>query len=142
MRGVQLLNLFDKREGRTFQNSGVKINVEGRESQRMEDIIGGYENMKVAEIARDVLVPILESGKLSEEIINLMEGNEYSKEMFDLQYPIITKKSLYTSKPLRYYAKPVVNINGEEYYLCSEWYENEGGNNDRPYLLKWINDNR
>ena len=39
-------------------------------------------------------------------------------------------------------AKPIVNINGEEYYLCSEWFEKPGGNNDRPYLLNWIKTHR
>lgn len=28
-------------------------------------------------------------------------------------------------------------INGEEYFLCSEWYK-VPANNDRPYLLNWM----
>jgi hypothetical protein len=65
-------------------------------------------------------------------------GKEYSKENFDLQYPLLLKVESSQQRPVRYMAKPIVNINGELYYLCSEWFEKPGGNNDRPYLLKWI----
>ena len=37
---------------------------------------------------------------------------------------------------IRYYSKPLV-INKKEYYLCSQWFETPA-NNDRPYLLKWL----
>jgi len=37
---------------------------------------------------------------------------------------------------VRYYAKPLF-IHGKQYYMCSQWFETSA-NNDRPYLLKWI----
>jgi len=30
-----------------------------------------------------------------------------------------------------------VKIFGEEYFVCSEWFE-VFANNDRPYLLRWL----
>ena len=37
---------------------------------------------------------------------------------------------------VRYYADPLT-IYGESYFLCSQWFE-VSANNDRPYLLKWL----
>lgn len=146
MRGLQLFNLFNDRDTRVNLVPKKSVpkkpkNDSEKVAQSVDDIIPGYESLKVAEIARTVLTPILESGRISPETIALMQTKEYSKEYFDLQYPLLTKKSQYTTRPIRYLAKPILNIFGEEYYLCSEWYEKPGGNNDRPYLLKWIQDN-
>lgn len=142
MRGLQLFNLFDKRQVKTTSIPKEPKVREKKIAQSAEDIISGYENLKVAEIARTALPPILESGRISAEIIALMQTREYSKENFDLQYPLLVKKSQCTTRPVRYMAKPILYIFGEEYYLCSEWFEKPGANNDRPYLLRWIKDNK
>lgn len=142
MRGLQLFNLFDKRQVKSISiPKEPKIRQE-KIAQSADDIISGYENLKVAEIARTALPPILESGRIPAEIIALMQNKEYSKENFDLQYPLLAKKSQYNTRPVRYMAKPILNIFGEEYYLCSEWFEKPGANNDRPYLFRWIKDNK
>ena len=98
--------------------------------------------MKVAEIARDVLAPMVASGKATDEEIQLMQTKEYSKEHFHLNYPILLKINKGETRPIRYYLKPIIKIGETEYYLCSEWYEKPGTNNDRPYLLKWIADHQ
>ncbi|MEG2018261.1 MAG: hypothetical protein RR128_07375, partial [Clostridium sp.] len=141
MRGLQLFNLFEKREMKpsVIEKKEVK---EEKIAQSSKDIISGYEHLKVAEIARTALPPILESGEIDKETIELMETKEYSKEKFDLQYPLLLKKSQQETRPVRYMAKPIISIYGEEYYLCSEWFEKPGSNNDRPYLLQWIKENQ
>lgn len=142
MRGFQLFNLFDKRQIKSISiPKEPKIRQE-KIAQSADDIISGYENLKVAEIARTALPPILESGRIPAEIIALMQTKEYSKENFDLQYPLLAKKSQYTTRSVRYMAKPILNVFGEEYYLCSEWFKKPAANNDRPYLLRWIKDNK
>jgi hypothetical protein len=66
-----------------------------------------------------------------------MQTKEYSKDTFDIQYPLLQKASLTNGEsPKRYYSSPL-KIDGEDYFLCSEWYE-VPANNDRPYLLKWL----
>lgn len=142
MRGLQLLNLFNKRQVKPISMPKEPKIRQEKIAQSSDDIISGYETLKVAEIARIALPPILESGRIPAEIIALMQTKEYSKEIFDLQYPLLTKKSQYSARPVRYMAKPIINIFGEEYYLCSEWYEKPGANNDRPYLLRWIKNNK
>lgn len=138
----KLNNLFDKRQVKpNLISKEPKIRQE-KIAQSSDDIISGYENLKVAEVARSALPPILISGRITTEIIALMQTKEYSKEEFDLQYPLLVKKSSYPTRPVRYMVKPILNIDGEEYYLCSEWFERSGANNDRPYLLRWIKDNK
>ncbi|MNJ47578.1 hypothetical protein D3C77_427370 [compost metagenome] len=86
---------------------------------------------------RTVLRKILEDGNVAVEELARMQTKEYSKATFDIQYPLLLKKSqTQEMRPVRYYSKPLI-INGEEYFLCSEWYE-VPANNDRPYLLNWL----
>jgi len=85
-------------------------------------------------------VPMLCEGRASKEEIDAMQTKEYSKQHFDLQYPLL-KAAVEAEKPLHYYAKPI-EINGVSYHVCCEWFEKEGANNDRPYLLKWIEEHQ
>ena len=39
------------------------------------------------------------------------------------------------------YAKPI-EIKGTQYRMCCEWFEKRGAYNDRPYLLKWIEEHK
>ena len=73
-------------------------------------------------------------GCASEEEIEAMQTPEYSKQQFDLQYPLL-RLATESETPLHYYAKPI-EINGTRYRMCCEWFEKNGANNDRPYLLK------
>lgn len=95
----------------------------------------GLNEMKVGQIANNVLRSLLESGWASDDEIERMQTKDYSKETFHLNYPLLVKASEPFEK-VRYYAKPL-RINGIEYYLCSQWFETTS-NNDKPDLLKWI----
>jgi len=97
--------------------------------------------MKIGTIVRTVVRGILERGEVSRKEIELMQTKEHSKMTFDIQYPVL-KKSIEVDgvSPKRYYATSV-KIFGEEYFICSEWFE-VPTNNDRPYLIKWIKENR
>lgn len=99
-----------------------------------------YGHLKIGEIAREILVPILEKNEWTEYQIEEFQNADYSKINFGLQYPLLTKVTNNKIKIERY-AKPIVYINNEEYWRCSEWYETPS-NNDRPLLLKWIYLNR
>lgn len=93
--------------------------------------------MKIGVIVRTVLRKMLENGKVSQEEIEKMETKEYSKNTFDVQYPLLQKANLTQEiSPTRYYTSSL-RIHGIEYFLCSEWYE-VPANNDRPYLMKWL----
>ena len=78
---------------------------------------------------------MLQSDKVSEEEIILLQEKEYCKKHFDIQYPLLLK-TIAEEKELHYY-KERFYIRGESYRLCCEWFETDA-NNDRPYLEQWI----
>ena len=96
-----------------------------------------FSEMKIGVIARTVFSNVLESGKVPKDEIERMQDKDYSKDTFDIQYPVLRKTNNPNSKkPEKYYKKPV-SISGKYYFVCSEWYETSA-NNDRPYLIKWL----
>lgn len=95
-----------------------------------------YPELKVGQLARQVLGRMLCDGCATEEEVAAMLTPEYSKAQFDLQYPLL-RPAAEQETPVHYYAAPI-EIYGKKYRMCCEWYEKKGANNDRPYLLKWI----
>ncbi len=139
IRSLQMYNLFAKKRTRPVKpqqplnNEKVSRNSDVIQSQGID----GLEEMKIGVIVRSVLRKVLEDGKVSKDEIIKMQTKEYSKETFDIQYPLLQKASLTNyESPIRYYST-CLKIYGEEYFLCSEWYEG-AANNDRPYLIKWL----
>lgn len=140
MRSLQMYNMFASKKTESDINKETKPSNRVVSSQ-LKTIeyngIDGLEEMKIGVIARTVLRNILESKKISEEELALLQTKEYSKNKFDIQYPLLLKVSNPENRsPIRYYSTPL-KIHGELYYLCSEWFETPN-NNDRPYLLNWI----
>ena len=90
-------------------------------------ILESCNELKVGMIAQTVLRDILESGTVSDQEIDDMQTEKYSKDIFDIQYPLLN--------PTRekHYYKPSLTIKGRTFYLCCEWFES-----DKPYLIKWI----
>lgn len=99
-----------------------------------------YQELKIGQLAQKVLARMLCDGCATEKEIAAMQTPEYSKQHFDLQYPLL-RLATETDTPRHYYAKPI-EINGTLYRMCCEWFEKKGANNDRPYLLKWIENHK
>ena len=94
-----------------------------------------YKEFKVGKLAQVVLGRMLEEGKASKEEIRFMQTADYSKQFFGLNYPLLVRANT-SYDPVRYYAKPLI-IDGTSYKMCSQWFET-AANNDRPFLIKWI----
>ena len=136
LRSIQLNNMFVQND---IKEKQVRI-INKTKELIYPNINDSYSEMKIGAIARTVLRSLLESNKLSKEIISNLQLMDYSKRNFDLQFPVLKKVEKYPTKKIeRYYADPI-KIDSNWYYLCSEWYEQKN-NNDRPYLIKWIKEN-
>lgn len=94
-----------------------------------------FKEFKVGKLAQVVLGRMLEAGKATAEEVQFMQTAEYSKQLFGLNYPLLVKADE-PHESVRYYAKPLL-IDGVSYKMCSQWFET-AANNDRPYLIKWI----
>ena len=135
LRAYQMCNMFvgEKTDARTTKQSTVK-RVKRTHEAEYEDV-SKYNELKIGKIARIVLRRILEEGKVLPEEIQKMQNAEYSKRTFDIQYPLLVREDT-NFDAVRYYTDPVY-VCGEKYYMCSQWFETVA-NNDRPYLIKWI----
>lgn len=95
-----------------------------------------YQELRIGQLAQKVLGDKLRNGYVTEDEIAAMQTAEYSKQNFHLQYPLL-KVDTGEKGLIHYYKKPI-KINGTNYRMCCEWFEQRGRNNDRPYLLEWI----
>lgn len=70
-----------------------------------------------------------------DEILQLQRG-DYSKRTFDIQFPFLAKENSPYYERIRYWKNPY-HINGEIFFVCSQWYE-VPANNDRPFYEGWL----
>lgn len=94
-----------------------------------------FSGLKVGQVARIHLRNALESSKISNSEISKMLTKEYSKDIFGIDFPLLVSVNQ-DFDTVRYYVAPL-NIGGKLYRLCSQWFETSV-NNDRVYLLKWL----
>lgn len=138
IRGYQMTQMFSRKisvkissgEKTDDTYSGVKANEESSDT---------YSEMKIGKVVQLVMRPILESGHISEDEIMQLQDKKYCNEVLNLNYPLLVKADSEYDK-VRYYKDPV-HIRGNKYALCSQWAE-RADNNDRPYLMRWIQEHQ
>lgn len=133
LRGFQMYSMF------TEQKLSVKTDMRkaaaASSTSNSENLSIAYRELKIGKLANTVLRRILQDGSIPADELQLLQDKEYSKRVFDLQYPVLVKDGT-DYESIRYYSTPI-EIDKERYYLCSQWFETPA-NNDRPYLEKWI----
>jgi len=152
LRSYQMLQMFDhkrssakegKKTGTADPDKSATVKP-GVPSDKQPSVLtpadeDTYAELKIGKLAQTVLKTILEDGKVSEAEVEKLQSSAYSKEVFDLQYPLLVRQDSDYER-VRYYTKPV-KIRGVSYMLCSQWFE-VPANNDRPYLMKWIREHQ
>lgn len=124
LRAYQLVKMFDTD---TYVPSNTKS-----ESTEPKTLNGAKGEQKIGKIVQTLLRDILESGKLSRLEIESMQEKEYSKQVFNINYPLLRHAD--TGHTRRYYAESKsLSIGGNKYYLCCEWFEKS-----RPFVMKWL----
>ena len=76
-------------------------------------------------------VPLILEGFENDSAVGDLLSEEYSKEAFGLNYPLLAKDGELFEKR-RYYVSPLT-ICGARYYLCNNWFER-----NRAALEAWI----
>jgi len=138
LRSFKLLQMFDSKKN-IKQSSEVVKKTNAINFVQSEDVHSDeLSELKIGVIVRTVLRKILESGVVAKAEIEDMLTKNYSKQTFHIDYPLLVLGNAERDSA-RYYADPL-EINGERYFLCNDWYE-KASNNDRPFLLKWLKDN-
>lgn len=93
--------------------------------------------MKIGEIVKKYLVPLLTSGKVPQSEIVKLTSESYCKEIFNLYLPMLIKsegKTVY-----RYYSPSTttLHIYGINYLITNDWYD-DSQRQQLPYLVKWM----
>ena len=98
-----------------------------------------FAELKVGKIANTILRSRLEDGYATVEEVQQMQDKSYSHQVFGINFPLLVKIGS-DFDWARYYSTPLT-IRGETYYMCSQWVES-AVNNDRPYLIAWLEAHR
>ena len=143
IRSYQMVQMFERKEPRP-EPTPTMAGLETRKTAPTAKLINDetadtYAELKIGKIAQLVLKPILESGTVPDDEIERLQDKVYSKQAFDLNYPLLVRQDDEYSR-VRYYREPVL-IKGRVYMMCSQWVERPD-NNDRPYLMKWIREHQ
>lgn len=93
--------------------------------------------MKIGKFVKTTMLDLISNDLIDESEIRNLQNAEYSKITFDIQYPLLRKKRVTDPDNILRYWKGAVTINGQEFFMCSEWYE-QPLNNDRPFFMKWL----
>jgi hypothetical protein len=107
--------------------SFIKANTSGTTTSQLP--IGKY--------VRETLNQLIFEDRISREEVEKLQRADYSKQTFDIQFAFL-KKGFHpdSNERIRYWKNPVI-INGEQFFVCSQWYE-VPVNNDRPYYESWL----
>jgi len=122
---------------KTSDESAVRIHGQ-RERKNTEE---SMNDKPVGKIVQQEFIALLRSEKISDTILNDLQKEDYSKQIFDVNYPVLieihsheeVKKGVDWKGRNRYYAKPV-NIHGRLFLVTSQWFSW-----NKPKLIKWMN---
>lgn len=92
--------------------------------------------LPIGKYVRKTFNDLVESNLIDRNEIERLQRGDYSKLTFDIQFPFLAKENSPYYERIRYWKNPY-QINGEIYFVCSQWYE-VPANNDRPYYEEWL----
>jgi len=88
--------------------------------------------VKIGKMARTLISRFLQELVITDEELNLMKDENYSKEVFNLNFPVIKEvvkniefdQQKRDQKGYNRYYDTVISVRGKDYILCSQWVEN------------------
>lgn len=107
------------------------------EDNPITSVISSEKSKKpIGKLVREKLQVLIDQNKITEDEVEKLQSASYSKNTFDIQYPMLKKvDSSYKSRIDKYWKNPII-IRGNKYVVCSEWYE-QPNNNDKPFFMSW-----
>ena len=132
LRSYQMYTMFASEAEPDFSKHGSEHKTKNVLCSHSATELG---EMKIGQLANVILRKQIENGQITIEELTLLQDKNYSKKMFDIQYPLLVKENTVFDHS-RYYSKPL-QFKTDRYYLCSQWFETSS-NNDRPFLEAWI----
>ena len=134
----QTIKILCKKCHRAYDNKPEeKLNRVSNKKEKTETVVHKTkEKLKVGKLVKSKMEELIEKDLLSDEEINKLQRADYSKQTLHIQYPLLRKARASDPNNIPRYWAGTKTIRGNEYFICSEWYE-QPSNNDRPYFLNW-----
>jgi hypothetical protein len=139
LRSSQMYNLFSESKNEKIAITPEKSKNKTRRTT-IETPVNGSTEIKIGALVRREFDNLIRDNLLPNDMIHHLLDGKYSKETFDVNFPILKKVS--NDKPTmnqrlingygRYWST-IYKINGERYFVCNDWYEKS-----RIKFLKWI----
>jgi hypothetical protein len=93
----------------------------------------------IAAYVRRTFLELVEENLIEIQEVENLQTPSYSKLHFGIDHSFLKKKPDSIPVKIPFYNKNTrIEIRGEFFWICSEWYE-VPQNNDRPYYEKWLN---
>jgi hypothetical protein len=102
----------------------------------MENFNDSTVKLPIGKYVRKTFNELVKSKLIERSEIEKLQSGDYSKMTFDIQFPFLAKENSPYYERVRYWKNPY-HINGEIYFVCSQWYE-VPANNDRPFYEGWL----
>jgi hypothetical protein len=114
-------------------------NFERRRTKKYSPIENFNEptgKLPIGKYVRKTFNDLVKNNLIDRSEIERLQRGDYSKSTFDIQFPFLAKENSPYYERIRYWKNPY-HINGEVYFVCSQWYE-VPANNDRPFYEGWL----
>lgn len=146
---MRLLNKFQipKKNYCIFiQRDLSSLHIQDKNVEKAEKTISDKKDItvdseqKIGQYARTIFTSIFKN-PISQTELDNMQCKEWSHDNLGIRYPLLKKyingvpikeQCKYNDRHSRYY-KDTLIINGEQYFLCSQWFEEF-----RPKIDKWL----
>ena len=93
--------------------------------------------LKVGEIAKQYLKPLLENKKWSDNDLKSFFNKFSSSKIFGISHSLLSLQRFDKNRRSRYYKEQII-VNGNKYFFCSQWNEKPS----RAKLMKFINQHK
>ena len=114
-------------------------NFERRRTKKYSPIENFNEpngKLPIGKYVRKTFNELVKNNLIDRSEIERLQRSDYSKRTFDIQFPFLVKENSPYYERVRYWKNPY-HVNGEIYFVCSQWYE-VPANNDRPFYEGWL----
>lgn len=129
-------HIFIRRDLTSLHSENTKLQETAQKLKESTDEI------KIGQYAKEYFTAYFQSNT-SEDDINHFTNKNWCHDTFGICYPIlkqvdkklpISEQVNYNNQYRRYYSNPILNINGNDYIICSQWFAQF-----KPKLMNWIN---
>jgi len=131
---IKLVNSIENPEIVVSEKIKLPQGTEHQEIKSSSDEPNG--KLPIGEYVRKTFSELVNNKLIDRNEIERLQRSDYAKRTFNIQFPFMVKENSTNYERVRYWKNPY-RLNGEIFFVCSQWFE-VPANNDRPYYEAWL----